>query len=116
MEEVSSATERVEWLTDNYDISVNCAKALLLAEIGFSHNGIAKKLGVTEGTARGYVRTLERTIGEGVTETLPKTVRHPTFPGDTPKDDVKSTKDVFGEKTFNRGIPLSEVAENLSDA
>jgi hypothetical protein len=115
MEGVSSPTERVEWLTENYDISVNCAKALLLAEMGFSHSGIASKLNVTEGTARGYIRTLESTIGEGVTETLPKDVRYPTFPGDTPKDDVPSTKDVLDEKTFNRGASLSQIAENLSD-
>ncbi len=110
---VSSPKERVDWLTDTYDITNNCAKALLLAEVGFSHSGIAKRLSVTEGTARKYLRTLEKKIGEGVTETVPKSGSYATHPGDTPSDEVRSTSDVFDEKTYNRGASLDKIAENL---
>jgi predicted transcriptional regulator len=102
-ENISTPVERVEWLTENYDLSTNNAKALLLAEIGFSHSGIAKQLGVTEGTARKYLRNLKEIFGDGVIETVPKRNRYPTYPGDTPLGEYDNTKDIFGERRVNRG-------------
>ena len=110
MEGVSTVQERVEWLTTTYDLSENNAKALLLAEIGYSHSGIAKRLDVTESTAKKYLDTLEEKIGKHVTETLPKSVRYPTFPGDTPKDEVRYSPDYVdvSPKRDKRDLPLNK--------
>lgn len=87
--EATSTEERVEWLTENYDLSTNNAKALILSELGYSHSGISSKLDVNKSTARSYLRNLEEQIGQGVTEALPKQTRYPTYPGDTPKGEVE---------------------------
>lgn len=121
MEEVSTCRERVDFLTTNYDLSENNAKALILTELGYSHSGIASKLGVTSGTAKKYLRTLEDEIGEYVTQTLPKPVRYPTFPGDTPTSEVEYAGDHIDyspefserEKPLNKGLPLSEIPAEL---
>jgi len=116
MEEVSTKDERVEYLTETYDLSRKNALALYLAEMGYSHSGIAKALDVTTGTARSYLRRLEDRIGERVTESVPKSVRYPTYPGDVPKDDVEYSADYVDlsdemndkEVSINRGAPLHE--------
>jgi len=116
MEEVSTKEERVEYLTETYDLSRKNALALYLAEMGYSHSGIAQALDVTRGTARSYLARLEDRIGEGVTETVPKSVRYPTYPGDVPKDDVEYSADYVDlsdemndkEVSINRGAPLHE--------
>jgi|APHM01.1.fsa_nt_gi hypothetical protein len=86
-EEIPSKEERVEFLQENYDLTRKNALALYLAEFGYSTSGIAHHLDVTQGTAKKYLRRLENRIGEGVTETLPKSRRHATFPNDTVYDD-----------------------------
>jgi predicted transcriptional regulator len=121
MEEVSTCRERIDFLTANYDLSENNAKALILTELGFSHSGIASKLGVTDSTARKYLRQLEDEIGEYVTQTLPKPVRYPTFPDSTPKDEVRYSGDVVElspefkeqERPVNKGMPLDEIPPEL---
>lgn len=91
--EATNPTERVRWLTQQYDLSTKNAKALILTELGFSSSGIASRLDVTESTARKYLANLEDEIGEYVTQSLPKPVRYPTYPGDTPKSEVEHTTD-----------------------
>lgn len=121
MEEVTSVAERVAWLRETYDLSEKNAKALILAELGYSHSGIASKLGVTEGTAQTYLNRLETRIGQGVTESLPKSRRYPTFPGDTPKDEVPYAGDYIDyapefkerERPINRGPALKEIPDEL---
>lgn len=121
MERISTNAERVTFLCETYDISENCAKALLLSEIGFSHSGIANKLGVTSGTAKSYLSQLQDKIGKGVTESVPKSVRYPTFPGDTPKSEVRYSGDYVNisdkmddrDLPLNRGVPLSEIPAEL---
>lgn len=121
MEEVSTNEERINFLTENYDLSRKNALALLLAEMGFSHSGIATKLSVKAGTAKKYLATLESEIGEGVTETVPKSVRYPTYPGDVPKSEVPYSGDVVDvspsmsgrDVPLNRGVPLSEIDPSL---
>lgn len=121
MEEVSTCRERIDFLTTNYDLSENNAKALILTELGYSHSGIASKLGVTSGTAKKYLRQLEDEIGEYVTQTLPKPVRYPTFPGDKPSSETRYAGDVIDyapefserERPLNKGLPLSEIPKDL---
>lgn len=117
MKEVTHPRARIEWLTENYDLTERNAEALILAELGFSHSGIASKLGVTQGTARKYLKNLENEIGEYVTQTFPKPVRYATFPGDTPKDEVRySGGDVSEENADlepNRGVALGEIDEAI---
>lgn len=116
MEEVSTKEERVEYLKETYNLTRKNAHALYLAEMGYSHKGIAQVLDVTVGTARSYLNRLETRIGEGVTETLPKSVRYPTFPGDVPKDDIEYSGDYIDlsdemtdkETSINRGAQLEE--------
>lgn len=56
-------------------------KALELAEAGYSHSGIAKKLDVTASTARGYLDDLQDMFGENVIESKPKSEDYPeTYP------------------------------------
>lgn len=121
MEEISTCRERIDFLTANYDLSENNAKALILAELGFSHSGIASKLGVTDSTARKYLRQLESEIGEYVTQTLPKPVRYPTFPDSTPKSDIPyssekaETDPEFQEQSHsvNKGVSIEEIPSEL---
>jgi hypothetical protein len=87
LEETTTKEERVEFLQENYELTRKNALALYLAEFGYSSSGIAKHLDVTQGTAKKYLKRLENRIGEGVTETLPKSRRHATFPDDTVYDD-----------------------------
>jgi hypothetical protein len=120
MEGVSTCRERVDFLTENYDLSERNAKALFLAELGFSHSGIASKLGVTDSTARKYLRNLESEIGEYVTQTLPKPVRYPTFPGDS-VEDPEYAGDFIDydadfrdrERPLNRGADIEEIPKEL---
>jgi len=56
---------RTGYVSERYDVSDNCARALQLAEIGCSASGISNVLGVTEGTARKYMDTLTEKIGTG---------------------------------------------------
>jgi len=121
MEEVTTCRERIDFLTRNYDLSEKNAKALILTELGYSHSGIASKLGVTSGTAKKYLRQLESEIGEYVTQSLPKPVRYPTFPGDTPTSEVEYAGDHIDyspefsqrELPLNKGVPLSEIDPSL---
>lgn len=121
MEGISTTQERIDFLTEKYSLSEKNAQALILAELGFSHSGIASKLDVTDSTARKYLRTLESEIGEYVTQSLPKPVRYPTFPGDTPKSEVEYAGDYINyspefsprERPLNKGVPLSEIPKEL---
>lgn len=114
--DVTNSTERIDWLQETYDLSRKNAAALLVAECGYSASGIASALDVTEQTARNYLETLESRIGKGVTESVPKSVRYPTYPGDTPKSDVDYSGDYVDipasmedrEVSLNRGAPLHE--------
>lgn len=102
--------ERIEWLVESYDVTPRCANALLLFEVGFSTSGVAKRLEVTEGTARKYKRELEAKIGERVTETVTSNKpRYPVFPGDTPKSDVEYSGD-YGQPDTN--LPRNEGSIN----
>jgi predicted transcriptional regulator len=120
MKETTHPRERIAWLTENYDLSKKNAEALILAELGFSHSGIASKLGVTDSTARKYLRKLESEIGEYVTQTLPKPVRYPTFPSDNP-DEPKYAGDEINydpefserEKPLNKGASIQEIDDEL---
>ena len=120
MTEITTTEERVEWLAKTYDLSENNAKALILAELGYSHSGIASTLGVTSGTAKKYLRRLESRIGEGVTEALPKSGRYPTFPGDDTSEDEYTGDYVEyeprfseGETSVNKGCSLDEIDPSL---
>jgi len=111
---------RVEWLTENYDLSQRNAEALILTELGFSASGIASKLGVTESTARKYLRTLESEIGEYVTQSLPKPVRYPTFPDDeTDEPEYAGDKISYDpefsqrEKPLNKGCKIQDIPDEL---
>ncbi len=114
---VSTNQERVDFLTEQYDLNENAAKALILTEMGYSASGIASVLGVTTGTARKYLDRLEDEIGEYVTLSLPKPVRYPTFPGDDVTDEKPYSSDVIDlgpefsdrEKPLNKGPHISEL-------
>lgn len=115
MEEISTTQERIDFLTETYDLSTRNAKALILAELGFSHSGIASELGVTSGTAKKYLRRLEDRIGEGVTESLPKSRRFKTFPQDgEPKGEPRYSGDYITH-TLNRGESLNKCLANLPE-
>jgi|APHM01.1.fsa_nt_gi hypothetical protein len=114
--------ERIEFLTENYEqIHTNCAKALILSELGFSSNGIAKKLGVTTGTAKKYLRQLENSIGKGVTETMPKQGSYATYPGDEPNNEPIRSDEVIDlspqfkdrECGINRGCEIEDIDKRL---
>lgn len=119
--EATNPTERVQWLTEQYDLSTKNAQALILSELGYSHSGIASALDVSKGTARKYLKNLERQIGEGVTQALPKDVRYPTFPGDTPKSEVRYSGDEVNlspefserQRPLAKGAPISEIDKSL---
>jgi predicted transcriptional regulator len=118
--EHSNPQERVEFLTENYDLSKRNAEALILTELGFSHSGIASKLGVTDSTARKYLRQLESEIGEYVTQSLPKPVRYPTYPGDTVEEQTYTGDKVsYGpdfkqpEKPRNKGCKIQDIPDEL---
>lgn len=121
MEEPTTNEERVAFLTETYNISNSCAKALLLSEIGLSNSGIAKALGVTQSTARKYLRTLEDRIGENVTEAVPKSVRYATYPNDVPKSEVRYSGnyvDISDELedrdvSLNRGCDFTDIPNEL---
>jgi|APHM01.1.fsa_nt_gi hypothetical protein len=120
--ETTTPQERIDFLTENYEqVNENCAKALILTEIGFSSSGIATKLGVTDSTAKKYLNRLEDDIGEYVTQALPKPVRYPTYPGDTPKDEVRYSPDTVElspefkdrERPINRGCDIEDIPTEL---
>jgi|APHM01.1.fsa_nt_gi hypothetical protein len=108
MEEVSTVDERITHLKETFDLTENCARALILAECGHSSSGIAQSLDVTSSTARKYLSELEEKIGTGVTETLPKSERFATFPGEEPPEEPEYSGD-YVALTLNRGPPLKEI-------
>jgi DNA-binding CsgD family transcriptional regulator len=116
MEGISTTSDRVEFLQDNYDLTKRNAQALILAELGYSASGISQELAVTEGTAKKYLSRLEDRIGTGVTESLPKNNRYSTFPGDTVHtEEAQVFSDVIDIPPVNRGVELSEIdAEQMS--
>lgn len=116
MEGISTTQERIDFLTTEYGFNTNTAKALILAELGYSHSGIASKLDVTSGTAKKYLRRLEEQIGEGVTESLPKSHRFKTFPDDTVYKEEPRYSGDYITQTLNRGAPLAECLNNLPEA
>lgn len=63
-------------------------KALILAEAGYSHSGIANKLDVNETTARKYLDDLQDKFGKNVIECKPKSE---TFPETHPETDTGVT-------------------------
>jgi len=110
--EMPTKEERTEFLQENYNLTRKNALALYLAEFGYSSSGIAKHLDVTLGTARKYLDRLESRIGEGVTETLPKSHRFATFPGDTVHDsEPMIMSDVIEPTPINKGVDMSEIPE-----
>ena len=120
MEEVSTCRERIDFLTENYDLSKRNAEALILTELGFSHSGIASKLGVTDSTAKKYLNQLESEIGEYVTQTLPKPVRYATFPGDDVSEpeytgDYVEYEPEFSQRKLplNKGVALEDIPKEL---
>lgn len=120
MKEATTSRERVKFLTSNYDLSENNAKALILSELGYSHSGIASRLGVTDSTARKYLDTLEDEIGDRVTQALPKDIRYATFPGDDVSEpeysgnQVDVSPEMSEQRTpVNKGTPISEIDEEL---
>lgn len=116
MEGISTTKERVTFLQDEYDLSKRNAQALILAELGYSASGISGELDVTEGTAKKYLSRLEKRVGQGVTETLPKGHRYNTFPDDNvTSGEPKVYSDVFEPLPVNKGGPLSDVpSEQMS--
>ena len=120
MEEVSTCRERIDFLTTNYDLSEKNAQALILTELGYSHSGIASKLGVTASTAKKYLTQLEDEIGEYVTQSLPKPIRYATFPGDN-VDEPKYAGDYieyepkFSQRKLplNKGVALEDIPKEL---
>ena len=115
MEGISTTEDRIDYLTTHYDLSTRNAKALIVAEMGYSHSAIARVLDVTEGTAKKYLRRLEDRIGEGVTESLPKSGRFKTFPQDgEPKGEPRYSCDYIPQKV-NKGESLDKCLANLSN-
>lgn len=108
MVEIASNMERVEFVSDEYNVSTNCAKALLLTEMGITHSGIASLLSVNNSTAQGYLNELENKIGKGVTETVPKSRRYNTFPNDDRSVTV-TDQDLENIFPVNKGVELSEI-------
>lgn len=113
--------ERITYVAERYDVSRRCAAALQLAELGYSHSGIASKLDVSTSTARGYINELQEKIDPAVVETLPKSRRFATFPSDgEPVEEPEYsgdyvTPDAGAERVrpLNRGVELSEIPNEL---
>lgn len=117
--------ERTEYVSERWDVSANCARALQLFEIGYSTSGAASVLGVTEGTAKSYKRTLEETINPRVTETV--TSEKPKFDvfgrGDPDVQSIKrrvtKSRDEIDpefrerERPLAKGNPVSELPKAL---
>jgi len=124
MVEITTNKERIMFLTENYDLTKNAAKALILTEMGITHSGIASLLSVNKSTAKRYLNDLESEIGPHVTETVPKSVKYPTFPDSIPKSDISYSGDVveltpqFDDRDVphNKGIKLSEIDSDLMTA
>lgn len=116
--------ERVTYISTRWDVSRNCARALILSELEKSTKEIASLLYVTESTVKGYIEELCDKIhvdvvmgisykrwngkkydvwGKGKAEPIPVTESKeqldPEFrPQETPR---------------NKGIPLSEIPKDL---
>lgn len=88
---------RTGYLSERYGISDNAARALQVAELGYSASGIAKVLGVTEGTASGYLDTIRDEIS-------PKAGTPPT--SNDERLDVWGERDLseIGSSTYEQGV------------
>jgi hypothetical protein len=71
-DDVHISRERFDYLTEEIDLYWRRALALTLAENGFSHSGVAKKLDVTDSTAKGYFDDLEEQFSQEALHTHPK--------------------------------------------
>ena len=108
MVEITTTEERIDFLTSEYDLTTNAAKALILSEMGYSSSGVAGLLGVNESTAKKYFSQLESEIGEYVTESVPKSQRYNTFPSN--KRSVEVTNQNL-DRIFplNKGVALKDI-------
>jgi len=83
---------RTGYVSTLYGVSDNCARALQLFEIGYSHSGVAQVLGLNRSTVKRYVHDLQDKIGDEVVATL------------TP---LKPDFDVYGFRRLNQYGSLS---------
>ena len=83
---------RTGYVSTLYGVSDNCARALQLFEIGYSHSGAAQVLGLNRSTVKRYVDDLQDKIGDEVVATL------------TP---LKPDFDVYGFRRLNQYGSLS---------
>lgn len=134
---------RTGYISERWDVSDNCARALQLFELGFSSSGAAKHLSVTESTVRSYINRIADTIAEravypigtggrdGSLDVYGKRnsgsdytnleyedgVKHAKEVKNVPKTespDQLDKKDRPQELPRNKGVSLKTVAENLS--
>jgi len=132
---------RTGYISERWNVSDNCAKALQLFELGFSTSGASKHLPVTESTVKGYHQELMDKIHQNIVFSLAGSgrdgqfdvwgkrdvsdyksfnyadgVAHAQEAKDTPATDRQSQIDPEfrdREKPLNRGVPLSEIDDSL---
>jgi hypothetical protein len=134
---------RTGYISERWDVSDNCARALQLFELGFSASGAAKHLSVTESTVRSYINRIADTIDESAVYPIGSGERDGSLDvygrrdsasdysnlgyedGVTHAKEVKNVpktespdqldeKDKPQELPRNKGVDLKTVAENLS--
>jgi len=116
----ASVEERAEYIADTHDVPLNAGYALQLAEIGFSNSGIAKHIGVTEGTVNKYQSQLEDALGDKAwhpvaggkprLDVFPNDTEEPEYAGDY-VDYEPEFRD--REKPLNRGTSLQDIPDEL---
>ena len=131
---------RTGYISERWNVSDNCAKALQLFELGFSVSGAAKRLPVTESTVSGYHSQLMETIHPDVVFTLTQSSKKFDVWGDRNPLDAKEYNYADGvadaqmvkeysqstdrqsqidpslrdrERTLNRGIDIEAIPQDL---
>lgn len=95
---------RTGYISERWDVSDNCARALQLFELGFSTSGAAKRLPVTESTVAGYKSELMQKIHKNIVFSLAGTGRDGSF-------DVWGKRDVSNYSDFNYADGVTHAQE-----
>jgi DNA-binding CsgD family transcriptional regulator len=97
---------RTGYVSERYDVSDNCARALQLFELGYTCSAIARGLDVTVGTVRSYKAQLQSRINPDVILTVS------SADGRNKAFDTWGERDEISGSTYEQGVEDARARKN----
>jgi len=97
---------RTGYVSERYDVSDNCARALQLFELGYTTSAIARALDLTNGTVRSYKAQLQSRINPDVILTIS------SADGRNKDFDTWGDRDQISGSTYEQGVEDARARNN----